>query len=89
MAVMAVCVPMLKGGLNMMPEITGYRIKKDGHMFYVASLYDLMHLNKWHRCTPNYDTEQEAHYWLHDCLIADRKEHDRLKEMGRSFPNND
>ena len=73
----------------MIPEITGYRIKKDGHMFYVVTLYDLMNQGEWHRCTPNYDTEHEAHYFLHDRYIKDLDEYRRLQKIGRSFPDND
>lgn len=73
----------------MKPDLTGYQIKKDGLMFYVASKYDLMRLNEWHRCTPNYDTEHEAHYWLHDRFLKDSDEYERLAKRGRSFPDND
>jgi hypothetical protein len=73
----------------MKPELTGYRIQQDGLMLYVASKYDLMHINQWHRCSPNYDTAQEAHYWLYDRFLKDTNEYERLKAIGRSFPDND
>ena len=73
----------------MKPETDGYSIQKDGHMFYVASKYDLMHFNEWHRCSPNYDTSDEAYYHLNQKMIDDTAEYERLKARGRGFPDND
>lgn len=73
----------------MQPTIDGYSIQKEGAMHYVASKYDLMHLNQWHRCSPNYDTADEAYYHLQQKIIDDCAEYERLKARGRSFPDND
>jgi hypothetical protein len=73
----------------MIPDPALYQIRKDGHMFYVVSKCDLMHQGEWHRCTPNYDTEHEAHYFLHKQFIKDQAECERLKKLGRTFPDNE
>lgn len=73
----------------MKPDTDGYSIQKDHAMFYVASKYDLMHLNQWHRCSPNYDTSDEAYYHLQQKFLNDTAEYERLKKMGRGFPDND
>jgi hypothetical protein len=72
----------------MKPELGKYEILSFQGMYYVLSPYDLMARPALKIVGCAYDTYIEAFAHLRNVCASDLKTYERLKSLGRSFPDN-
>ena len=74
----------------MKPESSGYQITEQSGKYYVEHKYDLMTgSRKWHRINLAFDTESDAGSHLEKVFQNHLKSYERLRKLGRGFPDND
>jgi hypothetical protein len=73
----------------MKPNINDYKILSQHQMYYVLDPYDLFAMPCLKICGVAHDTRQEAEAAIRERFDRDLKTYERLKALGRSFPDND
>ncbi|CAB4127791.1 hypothetical protein UFOVP98_39 [uncultured Caudovirales phage] len=73
----------------MIPKIEDYKILYLQHMFFVLEPYDLYLYPVVQISGKGYDTKDEAEQRRQELFKFDMNEYERLKKLGRSFPDND
>ncbi len=73
----------------MKPSIDDYRIIYFSGKYFVATPYDLMSMQEMILTGPSHGSYTEAKMHLSDVFDTDLKTYERLKVLGRSFPDND
>jgi len=73
----------------MKPNLNDYKIAYMKGKYIVFTPYDLMLMPILRQARDEVDTKKEAIEQMHRVYEDDLKEFMRLKEMGRSFPDND
>lgn len=72
----------------MKPELKDYKILKFNGTFFVLDPYDLFTMPALKITGKGYSTINDAKAFAEELYKMHLKEYERLKEMGRSFPDN-
>jgi|GEM_PF-2860572 hypothetical protein len=73
----------------MRPEINDYKILYQASKYYVLNPYDLYAMPCLKISGKGWETRKDAEIAIEDHYERDLKTYERLKDLGRSFPDND